>query len=477
MKIGLVGASNQEKSIPFDAQRTINLYPVMDEQGKEAAALYNTPGLISTGYGSGSTGGGRGVYYSSNGRAFVVIGSFFYEMDSSGVVTNYGTLTSTSGAVMMDENGVQLAICDGTSLYIFTYATNAFAKVTDVDLPSPVGTVTFIDGYFVVNIVNTGKFYISALYDGTSWNALDFATAESSPDSLVRVINAVGQLWLLGVKTTEVFSNTGASAFPFTRISGGKMEVGIIGAHTAVAIDNSIFFVGRDNKGLGMVYRANGFSPQRISNAFVERTIQYWVANGTPDTLRAWAYQEEGHTFYLITGGGMDTTLVFDATTQLWHERRYLDTLGQWQQHLAACGMFAFNKIWALDRRNPTIYIQSLDYYADGSEPMVSERTYTHISNENQRARFNSLEISLETGVGAQTAGSYASDATDPQATLWLSRDGGRTWIGGYDAAMGKAGVFLPRVVWRRIGVAYVLTFRVRISSPVPRRLIGSYLQ
>ena len=479
MKIGLVGGSNEEKSLPFDAQRTINFYPVLDQEGKEVSALYNTPGLITTGFGTGSTGAGRGCFYATNNRAFVVIGSFFYEMTSAGAVTNYGTLATNSGAVSLDENGVQLAVCDGTNLYIFTYATNTFAKVVDPDLPTPVGTVTFIDGYFAVNIAGTGKFYISALYDGTSWSPLDFATAESSPDSLVRVLSAVGQLWLLGVKTTEVYTNTGASAFPFQRISGGKMEVGIVGALTALEIDNSIFWVGQDNKGLGIVYKANGFSPQRISNSFVERILQYWALNGgTLDTLRSWTYQQDGHTFYVITGGGMDTTLVYDVTTQLWHERRYLNTMGAWQQHLVSCGMFAFSKIWGLDRRNPSIYVQSLDYYADGSEPMVSERTFTHISNENQRARFNSLEIALETGVGAQSTGTYtASDVVDPVATLWLSRTGGKTYGGGYDAAMGRAGVFLPRVIWRRLGITYNFTARVRCSSPVPRRFIGAYLK
>ena len=45
MKIGLVGPSYQARSLPFNAQRTVNLFPVFDEQGKETAALYGTPGL------------------------------------------------------------------------------------------------------------------------------------------------------------------------------------------------------------------------------------------------------------------------------------------------------------------------------------------------------------------------------------------------------------------------------------------------
>ncbi len=40
----------------------------------------------------------------------------------------------------------------------------------------------FIDGYFVIaQAGNSDRFWISALYDGTTWGALDFATAEGSP--------------------------------------------------------------------------------------------------------------------------------------------------------------------------------------------------------------------------------------------------------------------------------------------------------
>jgi len=187
-------------------------------------------------------------------------------------MTNRGSLLQSSGIVSMAENGLQLAICDGTKLYTFTYATNTFAVVSDGDLPS-CGTVTFLDGYFIVNKNSSGAFYISALYDGTSWAALDFATAESSPDNLVRVFSSLGQLWLLGEHTTEIWTNTGASAFPFQRISGAKMETGILAAHTAVAVDNALYWIGEDNFGGGIVYKATGFTPERVSNEPIELII------------------------------------------------------------------------------------------------------------------------------------------------------------------------------------------------------------
>lgn len=462
-KIALVGGSNQQRSLPFDAQRTINFFPVLDQEGKEVSALYGTPGLALVAYADPLA--GRGCFAAANGRAFIVAGTGLYEIDSGYNITARGTLNTSAGNVSIDENGLQLAVCDGTSVYIFTYATNVFVTVTDPDLPIS-GTITFIDGYFVINNVGTGKFYISALYDGTAWAALDFATAESSPDNLQRVINAVGQLWLLGDKTTEIWTNTGASTFPFQRIAGAKMDVGILAPHTAVSFDNSLFWVGKDNIGAGIVYRAKGFTPQRISTDAMEKLIQ---AATSPTTLKGYTYQEGGHAFYVITGGGMATTLVYDLATQLWHERAFLNSSGQYEQHLLYCVMYAFGVQLGISRKTGgAVYQMSLAYFTDAQFPMSSERIYTHISDEDKRLRFKQLEIALESGVG--------DGSSDPQITLWISRDGGRTYSNGYTASMGKIGQYKHRAVWRRIGYAFNVTFKIRITDPVKRALIGSYL-
>lgn len=466
MKIGLVGASNQERSLPFDAERTINLYPVFDQNGKEVSALYGTPGL--TLFATAGSGPVRGCFNSAAGRPFVVARSGVYELSDNGSATLRGLLDTSSGIVSIDENGLQLGICDGTSVYIYTYSTDILVKVTDINLPSS-GTLTFIDGYFVVTQNNSGKFFISALYDGTNWDALDFATAESSPDELLRVYNAVGQLWLFGTKTTEIWTNTGASAFPFERISGAKMETGILAPHSAVAVDNSVFWIGRDNIGSGIVYRAQGFSPQRISTNAIELLIQQATS---PSTLRAYTYQQDGHTFYVITGGGLITTLVYDISTQLWHERAFLNSFGNYEQHLGACGMYAFNRQMVCSRLNGKIYTMSLDIYSDDGDEISSERIYTHLSNENIRERFNQLEISMETGVGNQSA-----PGVNPQITLWISRDGGKTYSTGYSTSFGAVGNYKARAVFRRLGYAYEITFKIRITDPVKRALIGSYLQ
>jgi len=443
----------------------VNLYPVAAEQGKETTALYGTPGLDL--FATAGNGPIRNCFAATNERSFAVSGSDLYEVLSNGTTSSLGTLDQSSGIVSMAENGFQLAICDGVSVYIFTYATDVFEKVADLDLPTA-GTICFIDGYFVINKNDTGSFYISGLYDGTSWDALDFATAESSPDRLVRVYSAIGQLWLFGARTAEIWTNTGDSAFPFERISGAKMEMGCLAPHSVVEFDNSIFWLGTDHNGSGIVYRAQGFTPSRISTSAIERLIQ---DTADQENIRAYTYQEDGHSFYVITGGSLSTSLVYDLTTQVWHERAYKNEFGEYEQHLANCHMFSFGKHLVGDRRNGKIYDMSIHIFSDNGDYITRERIYTHISDENKRIRYNKLEIGFETGVGLQSG-----QGSDPMVSLQLSKAGARTWSDEYTTSIGAVGNYRAKAVFRRLGISEIMTFKIKISDPVKVAITGSYL-
>lgn len=466
LKIGLVGPSYVQKSLPFNAQRSVNLFPIADESGADVAALYGTPGLtLFTTAGSGPH---RGSFKSSNGRVFFVSGNFLFEVDLNASVTNRGSLVTNTGKISIAESLSDLGICDGEKLYRFNYDSNTFQVVVSAGLPSSVGFVTNIDGYFVVNENNTGRFYISNINNIATWNALDFATAESNPDILIAPVNAIGQLWLMGEISTEIWTNSGAAAFPFGRVGNVVMQAGLLAKHSAIEIDNSIFFVGRDKFGSGIVFRANGFTPQRISTTPIERLIQ-----NSPQSseIFAWAYQEEGHLFYVLSGGGLETSLVYDVATQQWHERAFLNSDGDFEQHLGASHIFAFNKHLVGDRRNGKIYEMSLDFYNDAGEEIARERTYTHLLDERKRIRYNAIEINFETGVGLQSG-----QGSDPQVSMQLSKDGARTWSDWFNTSIGKVGEYQKTVKFRRLGIAEIMTFKIRITDNVKVAIVGSYL-
>jgi hypothetical protein len=428
--------------------------------------LLGTPGL--TLFATCGAGVVLGGFTAGNGRVFFVSNNQLYELDSGGGSTVRGTITSFSGAVTFADNGLELGICDGTKAYILTYSSNVFAQITDADFPSSVGTIDFIDGYFVVNENATGKFYISALYNGSSWDALDFATAESSPDRLIRVINFVGQLGLLGESTLEIWRNTGDSTFPFSRISG-SVPIGTVSPYTVINIDTSVYWVGSNNQGNGIVYRAQGFTPTRISTETIERILQ---AEPNPELLRSWTYQQDGHVFLVITGGALETSLVYDLSTGLWHERAFLNEFGGYEQHLGSCCVYAFGKHLIGDRRNGNIYEMSLDVYSDNGSAIQRRRVYTHLLDELQQVRYNQLTIGFEQGVGLQSG-----QGSNPLVSLRISKDGARTWGNYYTTSIGATGQYTKEVTFRRLGIQQICTFELTISDPVKVAITGSYLR
>lgn len=466
MRIDLVGGTNQQLSLPFNAERSVNLYPVLDARGKDVAALYGTPGLDL--FAVAGAGACRKTFAAPNGRAFIVSGNGFYEIDSAGTVTSRGSLLQSSGNVTIAENGTQIAICDGTNVYIFTYSSNNFAKVTDVDLPSS-GTIDFIDGYFVVNENNSIKYYISAPYDGTSWEALDFSSAESSSDYLLRVFNGQGLLWLFKKHSIEIHQNVGASDFPFREIAGATIDIGILAPHSVVSYNNTVIWLGRSNYGSGIVYASSNTNPQKIST----EPINLLISQATnPEEITAYLYQKNEHTFYVLTGGGLPTSLVYDFTTNFWHERAYLDAEGNFTQHRAYDCMFVFNKHIVGDRVNGNVYEMSNDVYSDNGDSILRERIYTHIFKDNERLRISELSIGFETGVGLVTG-----QGSDPQASLSLSRDGGKTYTASHTRSIGAIGKYNTEVTWRRLGIQQQTTFRLRISDPVKVAITGSYMR
>jgi len=63
----------------------------------------------------------------------------------------------------------------------------------------------------------------------------------------------------------------------------------------------------------------------------------------------------------------------------------------------------------------------------------------------------------------------------DPQIMLQISKDYGHTWGTERWQSLGKTGEYKQRVRWTRLGCGYAFTFKLRISDPVKRSIIGVY--
>jgi hypothetical protein len=82
------------------------------------------------------------------------------------------------------------------------------------------------------------------------------------------------EIWLAGPKQTVGYFNTGDNNFPFSPISSAFIENGSAAQFGAIKLDNTIFWIGADERGSGMAWRAQGYTPSRISTHAIETAWQ-----------------------------------------------------------------------------------------------------------------------------------------------------------------------------------------------------------
>lgn len=465
MKTPILGTSYVARSVNAADNRMVNLFPeVIPEGGKSTGFLNRCPGLRLQF--TAGTGPIRGMWQ-YGGYGYVVSGSSLYKVDSSWMITLISATIAGTGPVSMADNGVQLFIATNPAGYIYNADTLAFGQITDPDFPGAV-TVSYLDGYFVFNEPNSQKVWVTSLYDGTTIDPLDFASAEGSPDDLVALIVDHREVWLFGTNSVEVWYNAGGADFPLSRIQGAANEIGCDAPYSVAKLDNSVFWLGADARGHGIVYKAQGYTGVRVSTHAVEYAIQSY---STIADAIAYTYQQEGHAFYVLIFPTAQKTWVFDASTGGWHERAgWLD--GAFVRHRSNCYMH-FNSIPLVgDYANGNVYAFDLSVYADHDTIQKYVRSWRALpANQNtlKRTAQHSLQIDCEAGVGLDGI----TQGTDPQMLLRWSDDGGHKWGNYHSRSMGKIGETGRRVIWRRLGMTTALRDRVyEISGTDPTKVV-----
>ncbi len=262
-------------------------------------------------------------------------------------------------------------------------------------------TVPGSDPKVFLQISNDGGFTWS-LNDGLSWAALDFGDAEGEGGNIVSMISDHRQLWLFGNTHSEVYYDSGDANFPFSRLEGGFMEQGCGALDALARFDNSLLWLGRNADGAGVVWFANGYNPQRVSNHAIESMIQGF---GVIADASAYCYQDGGHVFYVLhfpsANGGLGATLVYDKSTGLWHERGWWNAkLGVYQADLARTHMFAFGQHIVGDYQAGNLYTQSVNVYTDNGTPIRRVRSSPDLASGGRVAFHSEFRLLMQTGMG-----------------------------------------------------------------------------
>jgi hypothetical protein len=465
-RVPFVGPAYQARSLNANAQRAVNCYLELDNANPRApVALYGTPGLDLELTLSDSPVRGSLKF----GDVMIIVAGRTVYAVASGAATTLGTIGTLSGRVGMAANTTQVLIVDGASGWIAT--ASALTEIADSDFPDGVTWAKFVSSYFVVGGDGSSQFYWNETpNDGTAWNGLDFASAEGNPDIIVGAEANQLELWLFGTASTEIFILTGDVDAPFQRQGNTFIETGAASAHSVAKIDSTVFWLGQDERGNGIVWRAQGYSPARISNHGIEHAIQGYAT--TSDAF-AFTYQQEGHGFYVLTFPTEGKTWVYDVASNEWHERASysnfsLDELTRWRP---ASYCFFEGKHWVGDYLNGKLYSLNLDSNTENGTPIKRLRaTQCMDSPSGERMFYESLQVDMETGLG-DTSGS------DPQLMLRYSDDGGHTWSTVKTRSVGKAGEYGKRVKFGPTGSGRNRVWEISMTDDAKWAVFGAYLR
>lgn len=421
---GLCGPSYTSQSRNAADQLCMNWYPENTEgEGQSPVVLYPTPGLEIFCQLTDTPVRGE---IKVNNRFFAVGGSEFQEVFSDGTKTVYGTLINDSKLVSMAGGTTQILIASGGNCYVFDLATNAFSLIPVGTLLGNVSFVGYADGYFVALLKDSNQFQWSELLNALVWDPTDTAKVSVFTGNVLSMIVDHRELWFFGERQTQVYGDVGPPQV-FDVIPGGFIEAGIFAPNSPVRLDNSLFWLGGDERGAGVVWRAQGYTPQRVSNHAVEFAIQGYLTRFGPAGMNdaiGYSYQDQGHAFYVLYFPTANATWVYDAATGMWHERGFWKSVNAvFTAHRSQCHTFSFGKHLVGDWASNTIYNMNISLLDDFGNPIRRVRRAPHISNEQKWMFYSQLQVYLESGLGPTPP--LPSPVTDPQQHVLEAPAGG----------------------------------------------------
>lgn len=412
-RMGLVGPAYRSASVSADAQVCLNLQmeAIESGSGKSAAALYRTPGLALL-YNLGQAGFRGNGLITAQGRTFAVTGTQFWELFAPNLNPNFiarGIINSDGNPVYMAANQTQVVIVSAGYMYVFTLATNVLTQVagynnaTGLGLLGTPAMVRYSDGFFFALMANSNQIQASNAGDGSTWQGVAQTAVSVFPDNVLSIFENQRLLWVFGQNAAQPYYDSGNFPFPYDVIQGAKVEQGIAAPASPVKADNSIFWMGQDERGQGIFWRANGYTPQRVSTHAMEYE---WSTYPTIADLVTYAYQERGHTVVQLNFPTAQKTWCYDIATGTWFQKGFWNgQRGGFTMHRAFCHTFNFGRHLVGDPTTGAVYQQSMTLLNDFGNRILRVRRTPHVAKEQYRISHYEMQVDVETGLGPQFQG------------------------------------------------------------------------
>ena len=443
----------QWKDLPFTGDPYANVDEVeltelsavvQDAYVNELGHTVKRPGLTDF-VDFGTSQGVYGLYWWDAKKVVMAVsaGRTWKITDSTGTKTELtGATLATATPVTFATDGTTLVMANGGQM-VTTPLAGPLAVMADAQAPTDVTHVAWLDQYLLANDGSSGKFQFSKTGDITDWAALDFATAEGSPDDVTGLFVSYREIALVGRDSVEIWVNDGVT--PFSRLPGAFIERGCAAPYTFKKIsdpqlgdtwmwlDSQRRFVKLSNR-----------TPLYISNPF-DKLIQslLFVGDAVAEVMEI-----AGIPLYVITFPIAATTLVYNYQKQSWSKCGYWDSaIADYRRYRGVS--YCFARDWNLhlvgDWTNGKIYTSDRSMFSDSGNVIRTLRRTGFITHGSlQRKRSKAVRIRCKRGVATATV-------TDPQIMLrWRDRNG--SWSGEHWKSLGQVGQYEFEVVYHQLG-------------------------
>jgi hypothetical protein len=469
---GFIGSSYTVKSRAIAAEELINLFVESAESSETAKTQAQKSFLWTPGLSVFSTLADvpRGTLWTGS-RMFAVAGNQCYEVHSDGTSTALFTVAQDANPASLAFSQIELLVVSAGSAYCYNFASATMTDVTALLLGVPV-RVEFSDSYFIVQL-RGNRFQMSDLLNGTVWPGTQINEVEKFAEDVVSIIVNHGEPWVFGSQRALVYTDTGSDTIFEPIGNAGLIESGCVSPFAPCRVDNTVFWVGIDERGSCSAWRANGYTPQRISTHAVEIALSSY---SRISELVSYAYQDGGHLFWCLYVPGADCTWVYDVKEQLWHKRAFWAG-ASYVPHHSWNHVFAFGKHLVGDWSSGNIYEMSQNYLDDAGSTIRRMRRAPIINEEMQWLYLSPLTIDIQAGVAPSvTLTDGSGNSRPPQVMLRISRDRGNTWGPEQVRDCGFIGEYGTRVIWNRNGRARYPVIELTMSDPYPWVIVDAYV-
>lgn len=447
--INVVGPTGGSRSRQFSDELTLNMYLDYSTSADRKGA-HDFPGLKAWSTGTGLD---RGFWIMA-AQLYKLSGTTLERISSNGSRTTLGTVSGSGRAVFADDGTNLYIVADGV---ISRWSGSAVSAVSQSVVSNP-SSIAYLNRQFVITGDN-GLFAVSDVADGTTYNALNYAEAESNPDPLYRAYVFSQLLYLAGRNGMEPWWNSGEGNPPVSRQDSALMNVGIAGRYCITNTDNYLYWLTDERQ----FVQAVGSSARVIGSPEVAHKVEGY--SSVSDCIAS-ACVFEGQNFLFWAFPTANATLCYSETNNYWIELQS-DTQYPGDRWYGNAVIRCYEKNLAADYRNGNVYELDLNTYTDNGDTRLRIRTLPNITGKligkpGKRVLVGGMTIDAQVGVGLATGQGVA-----PVIMCEFANDGGHTYAAEQHVSIGAMGDYTLPVTFDAFSSGYSIRTRIKCSDPV----------